>query len=98
MLLFLVEKKEEGTLKQQISTVKPVLDDLRMKKSLRLKQISDILTQITEISSNIAGNDYHGPDFDESDLTETKLDQLRARLQDLCKEKVFFYFFFYIHS
>ncbi|KAF3504830.1 hypothetical protein F2Q69_00040059 [Brassica cretica] len=56
------------------------------------KQISEILTRITDISSNIAGNDDHGSnngpeDFDESDLTETKLDQLRARLQDLCKEK-----------
>ncbi|KAL0643092.1 hypothetical protein Bca4012_041382 [Brassica carinata] len=85
-------KKEEDTLKQQISTVKPVLDELRMKKGLRWKQISEILTRITDISSNIAGNDDHGSnngpeDFDESDLTETKLDQLRARLQDLCKEK-----------
>ncbi|KAH0856482.1 hypothetical protein HID58_084743 [Brassica napus] len=53
---------------------------------------SRILTRITDISSNIAGNDDHGSnngpeDFDESDLTETELDQLRARLQDLCKEK-----------
>ncbi|KAF3562261.1 hypothetical protein DY000_02011540 [Brassica cretica] len=85
-------RKEEDTLKQQISTVKPVLDELRMKKGLRWKQISEILTRITDISSNIAGNDDHGSnngpeDFDESDLTETKLDQLRARLQDLCKEK-----------
>lgn len=95
--MFLFEKKEEDTLKQQISTVKPVLDELRMKKGLRWKQISEILTRITDISSNIAGNDDHGSnngpeDFDESDLTETKLDQLRARLQDLCKEKVFLYF------
>ncbi|CAH8392937.1 unnamed protein product [Eruca vesicaria subsp. sativa] len=82
--------KKEGSLKQQMSTVQPVLDDLRMKKVLRWEQISEILTQITDISSNIAGSDYHGrngPDFDESDLTERKLDQLRARLQDLCKEK-----------
>lgn len=97
MLLFLFEKKE-GSLKEQISNVKPVLEDLLMKKELRLKDLSETMTQIEEISSNIAGNDYpvnSGPEIDESDLTQRKLDELRAHLKDLLNEKVFLYF--YIH-
>ncbi|XP_024003963.1 65-kDa microtubule-associated protein 5 [Eutrema salsugineum] len=82
--------RKEGSLKEQISTVKPVLEDLLMKKDLRWKEFSETLTQVAEISSNIAGNDYpvsSGPEIDESDLTQRKLDELRAHLQDLCKEK-----------
>ncbi|KAG7569677.1 hypothetical protein ISN45_Aa04g023680 [Arabidopsis thaliana x Arabidopsis arenosa] len=82
--------KKEGSLKEQISSVKPVLEDLLMKKDLRRKELSETLTQIEEISSNIAGNDYtvsSGSEIDESDLTQRKLDELKARLQDLRNEK-----------
>ncbi|XP_010505525.1 PREDICTED: 65-kDa microtubule-associated protein 5-like [Camelina sativa] len=82
--------RKEGSLKEQISTVKPVLEDLVMKKDLRRKELSETLSQIAEISSNIAGNDYpvsSGPQIDESDLTQRKLDELRAHLQDLRNEK-----------
>jgi len=91
MLLFLFEKKE-GSLKEQISSVKPVLEDLLMKKDRRRKELSETLNQIAEITSNIAGNDYtvsSGSEVDESDLTQRKLDELRADLQDLRNEKVF---------
>lgn len=98
LLLFLFEKKE-GSLKEQISTVKPVLEDLLMKKDLRWKELSETLSQITEISSNIAGNDYpvsSGPDVDDSDLTQRKLDELRAHLQDLRNEKVFLHLYTHV--
>lgn len=99
MLLFLFEKKE-GSLKEQISTVKPVLEDLLMKKGLRRKELSETLTQIEEISSNIAGNDYtvsSASEIDESDLTQRKLDELRAQLQNLRNEKVFLHIYIYTH-
>ncbi|VVB02637.1 unnamed protein product [Arabis nemorensis] len=82
--------RKEGSLKEQISSVKPVLEDLMMKKEQRVKDLSETLTQIEEISSNIAGNDYpvsSGPEIDESDLTQRKLDELRAHLKDLRNEK-----------
>lgn len=96
LLLLFLFKKKQGSLKEQISAVKPTLEDLMMKKDLRRKQVSEILTQIAEISSNIAGTDSpvsSGPEIDESDLTQTKLDELRAHLQDLCNQKVFFYLY-----
>ncbi|VYS54882.1 unnamed protein product [Arabidopsis thaliana] len=82
--------KKEGSLKEQISSVKPVLKDLLMKKDRRRKELSETLNQIAEITSNIAGNDYtvsSGSEVDESDLTQRKLDELRADLQDLRNEK-----------
>lgn len=81
-------------MKEQIASVKPVLEDLLMKKELRVKDLSETLTQIEEISSNISGNDYpvsSGPEIDEGDLTQRKLDELRAHLKDLRNEKVFLY-------
>ncbi|WZY90668.1 hypothetical protein YC2023_047403 [Brassica napus] len=82
--------KKEGSLKEQISSVKPVLEELMVKKDLRWKEVSEIVTQIAEISSNIAGNDSlvsSGFEVDGSDLTKRKLDELRAHLQDLRSEK-----------
>ncbi|XP_010508724.1 PREDICTED: 65-kDa microtubule-associated protein 5-like [Camelina sativa] len=73
-----------GTLKHRISTIKPVLEDLRMKKDLIWKEFSGILTQIAEISSHIAGNDYPG---NSGELTQINLDGLRAHLQYLHNEK-----------
>ncbi|CAN7062448.1 hypothetical protein IGI04_016805 [Brassica rapa subsp. trilocularis] len=81
---------KEGSLKEQISAVKPVLEELMVKKDMRWKEVSEIVTQIAEISSNIAGNDSpvsSGFEVDGSDLTKRKLDELRARLQDLRSEK-----------
>ncbi|CAF1868817.1 unnamed protein product [Brassica napus] len=82
--------KKEGSLKEQISSVKPVLEELMVKKDLRWRQVSEIVTQIAEISCNIAGNDSplsSGLEVDGSDLTKRKLDELRAHLQDLRNEK-----------
>ncbi|RID67267.1 hypothetical protein BRARA_D02356 [Brassica rapa] len=82
--------KKEGSLKEQISSVKPVLEELMVKKDMRWKEVSEIVTQIAEISSNIAGNDSpvsSGFEVDGSDLTKRKLDELRAHLQDLRSEK-----------
>ncbi|CAN7137903.1 unnamed protein product [Brassica rapa subsp. narinosa] len=82
--------KKEGSLKEQISSVKPVLEELMVKKDMRWKEVSEIVTQIAEISSNIAGNDClvsSGFEVDGSDLTKRKLDELRAHLQDLRSEK-----------
>ncbi|CAH8376541.1 unnamed protein product [Eruca vesicaria subsp. sativa] len=82
--------RKEGSLKEQISSVKPVLEELLMKKDMRWREISEIVMQIAEISSNIAGNDCpvsSGLEIDGSDLTKRKLDELRAHLQDLRNEK-----------
>ncbi|KAK9283163.1 hypothetical protein L1049_011395 [Liquidambar formosana] len=46
----------KGTLKEQISAIKPVLEDLRLKKQERIKDFSEIQLQIVRICGEIAGN------------------------------------------
>lgn len=70
--------------------MKPVLEELMVKKGVRWREISETVMEIAEISSNIAGNDCPPlSSIDESDLTKRKLDELRSHLQDLRNEKVF---------
>ncbi|CAE5991088.1 unnamed protein product [Arabidopsis arenosa] len=83
-LISTLGEQKGASLKDRISTVKPLLEDLRMKKDLKGKELSEILTQIAEISSNIAGNDYP---CSSGDLTQTTLDGLKAYLQYLHNEK-----------
>ncbi|KAL9407134.1 hypothetical protein Peur_004106 [Populus x canadensis] len=51
------ELQGRGTLKQQISAVNPVLDELRLKKQERIKVFYETESQIAQICAEIAGND-----------------------------------------
>ncbi|XP_034921214.1 65-kDa microtubule-associated protein 5 [Populus alba] len=46
-----------GTLKQQISAVNTVLDELRLKKQERIKVFYEKQSQIAQICAEIVGND-----------------------------------------
>ncbi|KAG6787784.1 hypothetical protein POTOM_003829 [Populus tomentosa] len=50
-------EKGRGTLKQQISAVNPVLDELRLKKQERIKVFYETESQIAQICAEIACND-----------------------------------------
>ncbi|GFP93936.1 65-kda microtubule-associated protein 5 [Phtheirospermum japonicum] len=84
-------EKVSCNLKQQISVIRPVLEDLRLKKQERIKEISGIEYLIAGISAEIAGNDLNlGSDViqvDELDLTTKKLGNLMTHLQELQYEK-----------
>ncbi|XP_050235213.1 65-kDa microtubule-associated protein 5 [Mercurialis annua] len=81
----------KGTIKQQISAVKPALEDLRSKKQGRLKEFSEIQLQIARIYAEIAGTDdsinSNDPQVDENDLTVNKLGELKSHLKELQNEK-----------
>ncbi|KAL6130158.1 hypothetical protein ACLB2K_068539 [Fragaria x ananassa] len=84
--------RARGTLRDQISAVKPVLEELSLKKQERVNDFSVIQTQIARISSEIAGNgvaenagEYAG--VDETDLTLKRLGELKSHLEELHKEK-----------
>ncbi|KAI9156212.1 hypothetical protein LWI28_002237 [Acer negundo] len=47
----------KGTLKQQISAIKFILEDLRSKKEQRIKEFSETQFQIVRICAEIAGNE-----------------------------------------
>ncbi|KAF2300854.1 hypothetical protein GH714_017838 [Hevea brasiliensis] len=83
--------KCKGTLKQQISAVIPVLEDLRLKKQGRMKDFFETQLQIAGICTEIAGTGHSikptDPKVNEQDLTLKRLEELKARLKELQNEK-----------
>lgn len=84
--------KGKGTLKQQLSAIRPFLEDLRSKKEQRIKEFSEIQFQIVQICADIAGNGQSvksdDPQLNEHDLTLKKLGELKGHLYELQIEKV----------
>ncbi|CAK9145945.1 unnamed protein product [Ilex paraguariensis] len=84
-------EKVKGILKQQISAISPVLEDLRLKKQERIKEFSETQQQIVRICAEIAGNDQligsAEPQVNVQDLTTRKLGELKSHLQELQSEK-----------
>ncbi|XP_061364434.1 65-kDa microtubule-associated protein 5 [Gastrolobium bilobum] len=82
----------KGSLKQQLATIKPVLEDLRSKKDDRIKEFSKIKSQISQICAEIAGCEQSksvtDPEVDQCDLTVKKLRDLKSHLQELQNEKI----------
>ncbi|XP_073311976.1 65-kDa microtubule-associated protein 5 [Primulina huaijiensis] len=78
-------------LKQQISTISPTLDNLRLKKQERIKEIAEAEFQIARICAEISGDnqisDRDGIRVDELDLTINKLRGLESHLQELQCER-----------
>lgn len=68
----------------------PQLEEMTKKRNERKSQFSEILKQINSISMQLAGSTESHLDIsiDESGLSMKKLDDLRAQLHMLQKEKV----------
>ncbi|CAN0862662.1 65-kDa microtubule-associated protein 5 [Linum grandiflorum] len=84
-------QRVKGTLKQKLSAVKPVLQDLRQRKQARVSELYEIQLQIAQICAEIAGKDLssHSADLqiDERDLTVKRLGELKSYLKELQTEK-----------
>ncbi|KAF6144956.1 hypothetical protein GIB67_013307 [Kingdonia uniflora] len=81
-----------GTIKDQLSSIAPALDQLWKQKEERTKEFADVQLQIQKICGEIAGNlkiNENGdfPVVDESDLSLKKLDEFQTQLQELQEEK-----------
>ncbi|CAN1223876.1 65-kDa microtubule-associated protein 5 [Linum perenne] len=85
-------QRVKGTLKQQLSVVGPVLQDLRQKKQARMSEFYETQMKIALICAEIAGNSLpNNPDdlqVDEHDLTVKRLGELKSHLKELLTEKV----------
>ncbi|KAI4323593.1 hypothetical protein L6164_023186 [Bauhinia variegata] len=81
-----------GTLKEQIATVRPVLENLRLKKERRIAEFSEIQSQIAQICAEIAGCEQPkcatDPQANQCDLSLKKLGELKSHLQELQNEKI----------
>ncbi|KAF3790776.1 microtubule-associated protein 1 [Nymphaea thermarum] len=84
--------KPKGSLKEQMSAIDPLLKDLRHKKEERAKEFSEVQVQIISICGEISGNvqlskSATSTRFDERDLTWKRLAELKAKLEELRKDK-----------
>ncbi|XVF77345.1 hypothetical protein PTKIN_Ptkin14bG0035400 [Pterospermum kingtungense] len=79
-----------GTIKEQLTAIAPVLKQLWKQKEERVKECSDVQSQIQMICAEIAGNSHErtaAAAVDESDLSLKRLDEYQVKLQELQKEK-----------
>ncbi|XP_057441100.1 65-kDa microtubule-associated protein 1 [Lotus japonicus] len=85
-----IPEDTSGTIKEQLAAIAPVLEQLWQQKEERIKEFSDVQSQIEKICGEIAGslnlNDV-SPAVDESDLSLKKFNEYQSELQDLQKEK-----------
>ncbi|KAI3828335.1 hypothetical protein L1987_02435 [Smallanthus sonchifolius] len=84
-----IPDKTSGTIKELLAAIAPALEQLWMKKEERIKEFSDVQTQIQKICGEIAGSNERVPSVTvgESDLSLKKLKEFHDRLQELQKEK-----------
>ncbi|XP_048130271.1 65-kDa microtubule-associated protein 1-like [Rhodamnia argentea] len=85
-----IPDKASGTINEQLASIAPALEQLWKQKEERLKEFSDVQSQIQRICGEIAGNlslTEQAPEVDEADLSLKKLNEYQAQLQELQKEK-----------
>lgn len=84
--------KTSGTIKEQLAAIAPALEQLWKQKDERIKEISDVQSQIQKICGEIAGSgDRAGNQavsVDMSDLSLKKLGEFHDQLKELQNEKV----------
>ncbi|KAL1803492.1 hypothetical protein ACET3Z_032139 [Daucus carota] len=86
------KKKKATTLKDQLMLISPIVEDLKLKKEERLKQFSNMKTQIDRITAEISGysnlaNSGLTLDMEEQDLSLRKLNEYQTCLRAIQKEK-----------
>lgn len=91
-------EKRSTSLKEQLASVTPLVEDLRSKKEERLKQFADIRAQIEKISGEISGYNHHTNTMigcltlEEQDLSLRNLNECQTHLRTLQKEKVWVHY------
>ncbi|KAG0453414.1 hypothetical protein HPP92_024718 [Vanilla planifolia] len=86
-----VQVEQKCTLKEQLSKLKPLLEDLRRRKEERLNELLQVQSQIVHISAELMGNFSSSGSMavrvDDQDLTLKRLGELKCQLLELHKEK-----------
>ncbi|KAK4403224.1 microtubule-associated protein 6 [Sesamum angolense] len=84
--------KKAKSLKGQLASVTPLVEDLKLKKEERIKQFADIKSQIEKITCEISGyghivSSVSTLNLEEQDLSLRKLTDYQSNLRALQKEK-----------
>ncbi|CAL5013688.1 unnamed protein product [Urochloa decumbens] len=81
-------EKMAGTLKEQLNSITPALQEMQMRKEARLKQFIEVQTEIQRTASEIAGRlGNKAVTVNEEDLSLKKLEEFQSELQRLKREK-----------
>ncbi|OEL26005.1 65-kDa microtubule-associated protein 8 [Dichanthelium oligosanthes] len=81
-------EKMAGTLKEQLNSITPALQEMQMRKEARVKQFMEVQTEIQRIASEIAGClGNEAVTVNEEDLSLKKLEEFQSELQRLKREK-----------
>ncbi|XP_039145128.1 65-kDa microtubule-associated protein 6-like [Dioscorea cayenensis subsp. rotundata] len=85
-------EKRLTPLKEQLSLVIPILEDMRLEKEERIKQFIDIQAQIDRIHAEITGLPHQNSNVasfsvDEHNLSMLRLNEYQAHLRTLQKDK-----------
>ena len=82
-------EKMNGSLKEQLNSITPALQEMQMRKEARLKQFIEVQTEVQRIASEIAGRSENKVvNVNEEDLSLKKLEEHQSELQRLKREKV----------
>lgn len=90
----LQKDKKPASLKEQLASVTPILENLRIKKEERIKNFADVRLQIEKITAEIREHEHQHDAMtslaivDEHDLSMRKLNEQHEQLRALQKEKV----------
>ncbi|XP_023633167.1 65-kDa microtubule-associated protein 3 [Capsella rubella] len=79
-----------GSLKQELGTILPELEEMQKRKIERRNQFIVVLEEIDSITNDVKGQGEHAhskPLINETDLSMRKLEELHCQLQALQKEK-----------
>ncbi|VAH88598.1 unnamed protein product [Triticum turgidum subsp. durum] len=85
--------EKHASLKEQLAAVTPLLDDLRAMKEERIKQFSNVQSQIETINAQISDHNCQHDDgsskrlTNDHDLSTRRLADLQMQLRNLQKEK-----------
>ncbi|XP_064969464.1 65-kDa microtubule-associated protein 6 isoform X2 [Musa acuminata AAA Group] len=85
--------KKAASLKEQLASVTPILENLRIKKEERIKNFADVRLQIEKITAEIREREHQHDAMtslaivDEHDLSMRKLNEQHEQLRVLQKEK-----------
>ncbi|KAK1606583.1 hypothetical protein QYE76_030256 [Lolium multiflorum] len=81
-------EKMNGSLKEQLNSITPALQEMQMRKEARLKQFIEVQTEVQRIASEIAGrSENEDVTVNEEDLSLKKLEDHQNELQRLKREK-----------
>ncbi|KAF8389663.1 hypothetical protein HHK36_024182 [Tetracentron sinense] len=86
-------EKGSTSLKEQLASLTPLVENLRTEKEVRIKQFADIKAQIEKISEEISGYNHLNDaeigslNVEEQDLSLRKLTEYKTHLGSLQKEK-----------